>query len=218
MVFEDGDESNSLELGEVRYTPPEGERPTEIGTESMRCNHIFDLIAVVPAMKIATVLLGDPSAASAPAASVDFVNNNKEEEKEAEPEQKEEPAASPPSEIILIGAGSKSFGKLDANGKYQLVDWNGKWPKYKHSQNSLELFHKSYQRQNGRQFLRESVWILGKLVSSTIHCPCPQFTNIPFFPFSSISLHTSTQESKNHILYGMSILQKQHMRCQQHHG
>ena len=45
-----------MELAEVRFTP-DG-RPTTIGSDSMRCNHLFDLIAVAPNMQLAAVLVG----------------------------------------------------------------------------------------------------------------------------------------------------------------
>ena len=55
VVFEDGDESNGLELEEVRYAP--NGRPNTIGSDSMRCNSVFDLLAVAPNLQLAAAVL-----------------------------------------------------------------------------------------------------------------------------------------------------------------
>ena len=57
VVFEDGDESNGLELEEVRFC--EGGRPATIGSDSLRCNSVFDLLAVAPNLKLAVAVLRD---------------------------------------------------------------------------------------------------------------------------------------------------------------
>ena len=190
VAFEDGDESNGLELEEVRFTP--GGRPTTIGADSMRCNHLFDLIAVAPNMQLATVLLGAPSSASLENLENEANDEVEKEElvvqaaaaaageEEGEEQQQEEVLPPPPpSEIILMGAGSRNYGKLDANGTYKHVDWSGRkgnWPVYQNVKTGLEIWHGYADAFHGGP--RLEIWTLGTQkplsiwyvnVSSTAH-------------------------------------------------